>query len=106
MRTEEEMHLFLMRLESIWRRYPNMRFGELLASSANYGALYYADEDTLLKAVEAKYGKAEEIEEKTSYLPNTKGRVYINNPTSGQIKAINKEELEDYLSKGWKQGRK
>lgn len=103
---KEQMHAFLVKLESIWRRYPNLRFGQLIASSANYAAIYYADENTLLKAIEAKYGKAEEIEEKTHYLPNTKGRIYINNPTTNQLKAINKEELEEYLSKGWIKGRK
>lgn len=100
----EEMNVFLKKVESIWKKHPEVRFGELLASAANYGAIYYADEATLLKALEDKWGKADEIEEATHYIPNTRGRVYIHK--SANVKAIKEEELSEYISKGWLKGRK
>ena len=132
-RSENDINLILEKIKFIWKHYPDQRLGQLLCSSANYGALYYSTDDDLIKILEQKYAvdtsridlpvekpmedrlTTYELEmqkmrelivalQATSKKPSAnKGRIYIHR--SGQTKSINASDFKDYARDGWEKGR-
>lgn len=122
MELNKQKELTLEKIKKIWLANPEMRLGQLLCSAANYGALYYAEDELLVQILEQKYSiNTSDVKEpvkeviketkvkKPTYkrtMPKNEGRVYIHEKSSGKVKAVFKEDLDDYLNNGWVLGRK
>lgn len=111
MRDPNRIETTLKQIERIWKKYPDLRLGQLLCNVANYGALYYVEDNVLLELLQHTYGRIEEevetdkeVEEAKEVKSNLKDRVYIHK--GEKIKAVYKNELESYFADGWRKGRK
>ena len=45
----------LKRLKKIWKKYPDLRLGQLLNNCMSYGTLYYIEDEPLIETLEAVY---------------------------------------------------
>lgn len=121
MKDSNRIDILLERIKKIWKKYPDLRFGQFLCNCNNYTVLYYVEDDQLIKILENFYKtdtkdvslsspvKEELTESENVILQNTvkspnKNRIYVR--LNDTLKAIFPEELDNYLSKGWKKGRK
>ena len=55
------MESVLKRLKKIWRAFPDMTLGQILATCANYSQIYYLSDEALLKMIEDRYLAEAEI---------------------------------------------
>lgn len=131
-RSEDDIDLTLEKLRFIWKHFPEMRLGQLLCSSANYGALYYSTDSQLIETLEQHYKvdassvtlpmttlsedqqaaheaemqKMQELVDSLRALKKdsaNKGRIYIHR--GNQSKSIAAEDLQSYMNEGWLKGR-
>lgn len=106
------------------KKYPAMRFGQILCSAMDYSTLYYISDDDLINHLSKLYKvdipKEEEItsikesvetkveekepEVKVNDRSFNKGRIYVHR--GDEVKSIKKEDLEAYTFLGFKLGKK
>ena len=99
MRDPNRIETTLKQIEGIWKKYPDLRLGQLLCNVANYGALYYIEDNDLINLLHQTYGRFdEEVENKEEVKSNLKDRVYVHKDE--KIKAVPKNELESYFADG------
>lgn len=57
MRDPKRIDDIMKRLKKLWKVFPDLRLGQLLANCLNYQQLYYLEDEDVMKAVEAFYSK-------------------------------------------------
>ena len=55
MRNPKRIRPILRELAVIWKKYPDLRLGQLIGNVAEGTALYYADDDDLIAQLKAFY---------------------------------------------------
>ena len=60
MRDPKRIDVILQEISVIWRKYPDMRLGQLIGNVLEGPSLYYVEDDSLVKALKDMYESAEE----------------------------------------------
>lgn len=60
MRDPKRIDVILQEIGAIWRKYPDMRLGQLIGNVLEGLSLYYVEDDSLVKALKDMYEGAEE----------------------------------------------
>ena len=60
MRDPKRIDIILQEIGAIWRKYPDMRLGQLIGNVLEGPSLYYVEDDSLVKALKDMYEDAEE----------------------------------------------
>lgn len=55
MRDINRIDFILQRLEVIWKKYPDLRLGQLIMNVGNENSLYYLEDDELIEKLERFY---------------------------------------------------
>ena len=61
MRDPKRIDVILQEIGAIWRKYPDMRLGQLIGNVLEGPSLYYVEDDSLVKALKDMYEGAKEI---------------------------------------------
>ena len=61
MRDSKRIDVILQEIGAIWRKYPDMRLGQLIGNVLEGPSLYYVEDDSLVKALKDMYEGAEEL---------------------------------------------
>lgn len=117
----ESIDLIVEKIKKIWKANPDLRLGQMLCQTANYGVLYYSENDDLIKILEDFYHidtsdvqpiseekirqSFEKIVAESNRRKSNAGRIYIHND-NGEVKAIIRDDWDSYVTKGWTLGRK
>jgi len=121
MRDTNTIDITLGVIKHIWKKYPDLRLGQLLCTPLNFTALYYIEEAELLTALSNFYKvnlsevnltkqPENQISQDTlkanmrSVGASNKGKVYIHK--ASDVRLVAKEYLEKYLNEGFSLGRK
>ena len=57
MRDVAYIDAFMRRFKKIWKKFPNMRFGQFIANCLNYQQIYYLSDEDIIKIIEDSYNK-------------------------------------------------
>ena len=60
MRDPKRIDVILQEIGAIWRKYPDMRLGQLIGNVLEGPSLYYVEDDSLVKALKDMYEGVEE----------------------------------------------
>ena len=60
MRDPKRIDVILQEIGATWRKYPDMRLGQLIGNVLEGASLYYVEDDSLVKALKDMYEGAEE----------------------------------------------
>ena len=60
MRDPKRIDVILQEIGAIWRKYPDMRLGQLIGNVLEGPSLYYVEDDSLVKALKDMYEGTEE----------------------------------------------
>lgn len=115
MRNPNRIDSILNKIKIIWKKYPDLRLGQLFSNTLNFLALYNVEDEQLVDIL-SKYYKVDlttiELEKTEDTLVSNmknvgalnKGKIYIHKNTD--VKLVSKEDLDKYLSLGYVLGRK
>lgn len=57
MRDPERIEPFLNKIEEIWKRFPDLRFGQLIGNVIKDPALYYIEDDEFIEILKEYYSR-------------------------------------------------
>lgn len=121
MRDINRIDNILAEIKNIWKSYPDLRLGQIIASSANYGVIYYAEDDQLLDLIKQTFpvkevlvevvkeepAKVEEpIIEVKEEEPEEKEPSYIYMHRGSVVKRVPTDKVDEWLHLGYEKGRK
>ena len=126
MRDPNRIDYILKCLSKIWKKYPDLRLGQLIGNSMDLTTLYYTEDKKLINYLSKMYQESlEDIdnnsinneslniddgarEASTVTTPikssSNKGRIYIHR--GNEVKSIRKDEWETYEFLGYSLGKK
>lgn len=108
-RTENDINLILQKLGYIWKKYPNLRLGQLLVNVIDIANLFYIEDNNLLTRMASCYKVnlndfvPTEINNTETGLTN-KGKVFIHKGDT--VKLVSQAELPNYIKEGFRLGMK
>ena len=109
-RTENDINIIIKKLGYIWKKYPNLRLGQLLVNFIDIANLFYIEDNNLLTRMASCY-KVDlndfvptEINNNTDTGITNKGKVFIHKGDT--VKLVSQAELPNYVKEGFKLGMK